>query len=83
VNEKVESAAELEKRKTSVVVVATVGTTIVAEETNTKPFNYGSNSQRNGASRLRGYNENSVNNDNLNMTGAVDNYIPYSWHFCI
>jgi len=38
-------------------------------------LNHESDFRRNSAYRLSGHNENSVNNDNLNMTGAVDSYI--------
>ena len=42
---------------------------------NTQLLNHGSNFRRNNAFRLEGYNGNSVNNDNPNRTGAVDNYM--------
>ena len=34
-----------------------------------------SDSRRNSAFRLRGYNRNSVNNSNLKKTGALDNHM--------
>ena len=45
-------------------------------ENNTKLLNHKSDFQRNSAFRLRGYSEYSVNNNNLNMSVALDSYMP-------
>ena len=41
-----------------------------------KLLNYESDFRRNSAFRLRGYNKNFINNGKLNITCAVDNYMP-------
>ena len=43
-----------------------------SQRNNSKLLNHGSDFHRNSAFKLRGYNGDSVNNDNLNKTGAVD-----------
>ena len=63
-----------EEKGCVVVVAATIGTTnCVSRRNNTKLFNYKSDFRRNSAFKLKGYSKNSVNNDNINKTSAVDN----------
>ena len=43
---------------------------------NTKLLDHDNDSRRISAFSLRRYSENSVNNDKLNRSGAIDNYMP-------